>query len=511
MQHHFFSYFKKVFYFLGIGILSFSFQNISTNSLQAAVGDLDPTFGIGGIVTVDVPLTLSGTTATAGALQSDGKIGVGGFTVTSTAGTDFAVARYNSNGSLDTSFGSGGAVLTNFSGTNDEILFALAIQADGKIIAGGGSGTSPKDFNFALARYNSNGSLDSSFGNNGLVLTDFLGFGLADSIQALALQSDGKIIAAGTTVMNGSTLNEWAIARYNINGALDTSFGTAGKVVTHVSATSNDFMSGVVLQSDGKIVIAGYSSGDFVLARYNTNGSPDTSFGTNGLVVTVSAGSTEAVGSLALQEDGKIVIAGTSGNDFAVARYNSDGSLDTTFGSTGIVTTAFTDLLPSGISSANDLVIRADGKIVLLGNVIIPPVVIPFTNVQFALALYNSNGTLDPTFGTGGKLITSLLGGMSFNLASTLLLQPDGKWVATGSSGANSSVSDFSLARYLAESDTSNHSPVHTSTSNPPPLTLQGGGLFCGFNPDSSSPFSYFILWAMGFNLLGMWALRRMH
>ena len=241
--------------------------------------------------------------------------------------------------------------------------FALAIQSDGKIVAAGKS-SNGSTHDFALVRYNTNGSLDTSFGTGGIVTTLV---GISGGAYALGLQSDGKIVAAGSS-SNGSNY-DFALVRYNADGSLDTSFGTGGIVTTTVGS-SDDYASTLGIQSDGKIVAAGYSYNgsnyDFALVRYNTNGSFDTSFGTGGIVTTPVGSSDDYARTLGIQSDGKIVAAGYSSNgstyDFALVRYNTNGSLDTTFGTGGIVTTPVGS---SGIAYA--LGLQSDGKIVAAG------------------------------------------------------------------------------------------------------------------------------------------------
>jgi uncharacterized delta-60 repeat protein len=265
------------------------------------------------------------------------------------------------DGDLDTTFGSGGIVITDFGGY--DFASALALQSDGKILAagttrsGGPSGSS----NFALARYNSDGSLDTTFGTGGRVTTDSSGDG-----SALAIRSDGKIVVAGEA--RGET--SFVLAQYNSDGSLDTTFGSAGKVVR--SDFSSSFHIALVLQPDGKIVIAGGRFSDFAQFRYNSDGSLDTTFGSGGLVTTDFSGRDDEAYALAIQFDGKIVAAGrtttTSGSvlsDFALARYNSDGSLDASFGTGGKVTTAFPSPFPG---AAYAMALQPDGKIVAAGG-----------------------------------------------------------------------------------------------------------------------------------------------
>src|SRR5437667_2173 len=384
------------------------------------------------------------TRRTASILQADGKLVAAGVAKTSRS-QDFALARYNPNGSLDATFGTGGKVTTDFAGDDDE-AFAEGLQADGKIVAVGVAKTS-RSRDFALARYNPNGSLDATFGTGGKVTTDFAGND--DAAFGAVLQSDGKIVAAGGAKTSRS--EDFALARYNPNGTLDGTFGTGGKVTTDFNG-DDDEAHALVLQPDGKLVAAGAAklsrSQDFALARYSANGSLDATFGTGGKVTTDFAGNDDAAFALVLQPDGKLGAAGrgegSRSQDFALARYNANGRLDATFGTGGKVTTDFA----GDDDEAHALVLQPDGKLVAAGAAK------PSRSQDFALARYSANGSLDATFGTGGKVTTDFAG--NDDAAFALALQQDGKLVAAG--GANvgrsrtdyrGSGEDFALARYL--------------------------------------------------------------
>ena len=400
-------------------------------------GDLDTTFGTNGLVTTNVGDYFSSINSIV--LQSDGKIIAGGnYIVNDNYDNYFALARYNSDGTLDTSFGTNGLVSTDISINN--VAQSVVLQSDGKIIAGGYTGPGGYAGNvFVLARYNTNGSLDTSFGTNGKVTTDFSTSAIAYSVK---LQSDGKIIACGAAG------NAFALVRYNSDGTLDTSFGTNGKVTTDITYDT-DTISSIVLQSDGKIIACGYTNNvegsytyDFALARYNSDGTLDTSFGTNGMVTTDFNSGMDIIYSIVLQSDGKIIAGGraeidSAPYDFALARYNSDGTLDTSFGTNGKVTTDIT----YDTDTISSIVLQSDGKIIACG----------YTNnvegsytYDFALARYNSDGTLDTSFGTNGIVTTDF--GETNDFAYSIVLQSDGKIVAAGYSNAS-----FALARYIGD------------------------------------------------------------
>jgi len=221
--------------------------------------------------------------------------------------------------------------------------------------------------------YGQSGSsvLDPTFGTGGKVTTDFAGAG--DGAAAIAVQPDGKLVVAGVATINGNSA--FALARYNSNGALDLSFGTGGKSTTDFGGRFERATS-VALQGDGKIVVAGGSVialfNDFAVARFNSNGTLDTSFGTGGKVLTDFGVSAEA-DSVIVQLDGKIVVAGEAningGYNFELVRYNSNGTLDASFGTSGKVTTDV-GLLDRGFSyaRAKSAAVQPDGKIVLAGQ-----------------------------------------------------------------------------------------------------------------------------------------------
>jgi uncharacterized delta-60 repeat protein len=396
---------------------------------QAAAGDLDPTFGSGGKVITASSTSL--TRASAVVLQPDGKIVTAGLGFTNTTGIDFWLARYNPNGSLDSSFGTAGQVLTDFSSLNDEAN-AIALQPDGKIIAAGITFSNATQFDFALARYNSNGSLDTSFGTGGKVVTTLSS--MNDFIHAIALQADGRIVVAGSHGLGIGQI-ECAVARYNANGSLDVTFGTGGIVFTQIFG--GEEANAVAIQNTGKILIAGATFGTSFLLRYNTDGSRDGSFGSGGLIldfVNIFSG----VRAMVLQTDQKIVLAGDhfdTSQHFMLIRHNPDGSLDSSFGSNGIVTGTFSSPFTIGAAVA----IAPNGQIVVGGSVR------NTATTDFALARYNSNGSLDNTFGTGGMTTTDFFG--SFDDAFAVAVQPDGKVLLAGSANTNGFLS-AALARY---------------------------------------------------------------
>jgi uncharacterized delta-60 repeat protein len=340
-----------------------------------ADGSLDSTFSGDGITLMNSGMFSAGFSLK---MQSDGKILVAGAIDDGNAGGDFLLARYNSDGSLDTTFASNGIATSDFGDL--DIGFSVTTQSNGKILVGGTSGQY-----FALARYNVNGSLDTSFSSDGKVVTDF---GSAAAGSSVAVQSDGKILVSGLAVAGNNMA--FAIARYNVDGSLDTGFSGDGKVITDFGSSSASCS--MTLQADGKILVAGggYLSGltfnGFALARYNVDGSLDTSFSGDGIVLT-DFGQDAAGQSIQVQTDGKIVVGGFENGDFAIVRYNADGSLDTTFSADGKVTN---DL--GKFECINDLVIQADGKIVAAGATGDDKLA---SEGNIAIVRYNADGSLD--------------------------------------------------------------------------------------------------------------------
>ena len=284
-------------------------------------GSLDSTFGINGIVQTAVGYDSDECHDLV--IQPNGKIVVVGSTHF-TNEWDLVVVRYNPDGSLDYTFGYQGNT-TVFFGSADDFGNAILRQPDGKIVVGGvtDSGTT---YDYAIARFDTNGVLDNSFGSGGKVITDIRG--TDDECFTLALQTNGKILAAGYTENGYGHQEDFSVVRYNTDGTLDDSFGTGGKVITTIGVNKDKAQS-ITLQPDGKILAAGFTkNGAFInsaLVRYNTNGTPDDTFGNSGIVIT-AAGSSSSSTAVRMQSDGKIVTGGFSNGtstDFLLMRYLS--------------------------------------------------------------------------------------------------------------------------------------------------------------------------------------------
>jgi uncharacterized delta-60 repeat protein len=404
-----------------------------------AAGTLDTSFGTSGRVAT--PFN-GNARINALAVQSDGKIVAVGMPTDLAGAVDFALTRYTSDGALDDTFGTGGRVITDFFGKDDE-AFGVAIQPDGRTLVVGRSRNVTADF--AVARYNPNGTLDNTFGSEGKVTTDF--FGASDFGKAIALQPDGKFVVAGYAFLSGGSV-DIAVARYNSDGSLDTSFGTSGKAIANFGNPGGEGRA-VIIQPDGKIVVAGIAPNaqDFALVRFDSNGALDASFGVNGRVTTDFNGFTDFANALVLQADGKLVAAGFANDsngsrDIALARYNSNGSLDTSFGAGGKVTTDFF----GNLDQANGLALEPSGKILAAGYAL-------GSNgnaFDFGVVRYNVDGSLDSSFGSTGKATTDFYGGVD---AANAVVVAGGKIIAAGfaiRSTGSTTVSDFALARYYS-------------------------------------------------------------
>jgi uncharacterized delta-60 repeat protein len=418
----------------GLFLLFFSFGS----PVFSRPGDLDAGFGANGKVVVPVRSSANDG-ATKVALQTDGKIVVAGYAFTNSR-SDFAVARFNPTGAPDASFGTNGVVVTSLDGAT--YASSVVIQPDGKILIAGNMLVGETN-DFALFRFNSNGTPDAAFGAGGLVTTP-INAATNDYVSALLLQPDGKIIAAGTSFGSAGSASEFAIARYTASGALDATFSGDGKATTQFH--NQDRIGNAALRADGKIAVAGTTfdaatqQTSIALASYNADGTPDATFDGDGKATTAVSNVFEYyVGSLAIQTDGKLIVAGTAPNytnvPFTVARFTPTGALDPTFDGDGKTEIAF------GANGGNawTLALQTDGKIVVAGGML-------NARYDFAVARLNSNGSPDRGFGANGRVVAFV--GNSDDQIYGLAVQPDGKIVASGYSGANGDT-DFAIARFL--------------------------------------------------------------
>ena len=368
----------------------------------AGAGALDLTFGGGdGIATVDHFLRQLIENGEAMAVQADGKILIAG-SATDGGGRfypDLLLVRLNANGTPDLSFGTEGQVTLDFGGDyySREEAFAVVVQSDGKILVGGRSALTttdvePIDFDFALARFTTAGVVDAGFGSGGFVRTNM--GSQSDAVRGLAISAGGLIYAVGDSG------GDAAVARYTSAGVLDIAFDGDGKIVRDLGGA--DSLRGAVVQSDSKLVAAGTTGRDFAAVRFTTTGALDATFGTAGVALVDFGDTSEEARALALDATGKIVLGGGvkvgAANDFALARLTTAGVLDTTFGTGGKFTFNVSSMPTSGgIERIEGVAIQADGKIVVAGTA--PG---DFNRSQWHAARVSATGALDAGYGTGG-------------------------------------------------------------------------------------------------------------
>ena len=367
----------------------------------AGPGDLDTTFNNTGIVTTTIGIDTDGDEAVA--IQTDGKIVVTGG---SFDGNNYnvAVARYDDDGNLDTDFNTTGVVTTPVtSGFNGAHAVAIQPSDDKIVVVGEGVRLSNLEKDIVVVRYQDDGKLDTTFGGTGFITTSISSGD--DSGQSVAIQPDGKIVVAGDSYRAGIAEKNIALVRYDSNGNLDATFNNTGVVTTSVGDRS--WATAVTIQTDNKIVVAGASqdSGNhqITVARYNITGTLDTEFNNTGIVTTM-IGSNARANAIAIQADGKIVVVGSGGDsnsDFAVVRYQNDGKLDVTFGNTGIVTTSVSNESDFGMAVA----IQSNGKIIAAGA---SNNTNPLVKSDFTVICYNEDGSLDTGFGGSGVVTTSI-------------------------------------------------------------------------------------------------------
>jgi uncharacterized delta-60 repeat protein len=477
-------------------LLGFLFVSVSTAFGQASF--LDQTFGTNGkAVTFIAGGDSDDDGGHAVAMQTDGKIVVAGSSVDTNGQEAFAVARYNPDGSLDNTFGTGGTARVNIAGGDSDLdeAYAIAIQPDGKILVAGQSqdtSNGEAHMRFALARFNSNGTLDNSFGPGGTVRAPITGGGLVDFATSVALLPNGEILvggfsdstysASGLTIAIGPTMG---VARFNADGSIDKTFGNSGSVEVHAIGFPLPLdLYSIAVQSDGKIVCAGASTVNettgqiaFTVARLDSNGALDNSFGSGGSAYTFIAGgdSTEDIGySVAIQSNGKIVVGGyTNGGTSAdprvaigVARFDSDGVLDNSFGSNGTVSTYVNgpdSLYPNGYSwdaYGYSVALQSDGKIVVSGS----------TSNGFAVVRFDTNGTLDNIFGANGTAVADSFStdGDIGDFGWSVAIQSDGRLVVAGSAQASFGPTAFAVARLLS----SNVTGIREANSGPKQFAL---------------------------------------
>jgi uncharacterized delta-60 repeat protein len=450
---------------------------VGTSDTELAVavydstGTLDPTFSDDGILTTDL-----GTEAVANDVTLlDDEILVAG-SVESADGTetDSVLVLVESDGTLDASFGDGGVVTADLSATSDDEFTAVEVTADGEILAAGDIVTTDAttDSDFVVVEYDSSGTLDTSFGTGGTEVIDISD--TADVVNDMVLEEDGTIVLVGGTNVD---LNEHiAVAVLNPDGSLDVNFDADGTEVTNLGISFDETSSYVAIQSDDKIVVVGTANDDatsfLALVRYLADGSLDTSFSADGFVFLDSGSTLDQGKAVAIQSDDKIIIAGTNGSDVLVARYDTDGNLDTTFGTDGVVITSTS----SGTDIADTIAIQSDGKIVIGGTSNLDS-----ANEDFLLIRYNTDGSLDTDFNDDG-IVTTDLGGTPTEGVTGVAIESDGTIVAEGTSGTALTVVSYTSAGEL-NTDFSNDGVVQleeTSVGNDIALENDGDIVVAG-------------------------------
>lgn len=367
---------------------------------------LDPSFGSSGIKTDQLSTTNSYDICYGASLQSDGKIVYVGKAQALDGNTYAYIARVNANGTFDTSFNS-----TGFRKTTNTGFETVAIQSDGKIIVAG--------VNYIL-RLNANGTYDTTFNSTGLkaLIINSNTF----SSKSIISQSNGKILICGY-ISNG-TNNDFVVIRLNSDGSYDTTFNGDGKALYAVG-NGNDECFGMAVQTDGKIVLAGQTNNgtnyDFATIRINEDGTLDSSFGASGKVI-VQFGANRYVRSVDIQSDGKILVTGSSN----VVRLNTNGSLDTSFDSDGIMTLPITVTLTNTTSPTTFLLNKSKIKYLSSGKILVSCT----SSSNFALVQLNSNGSVDTAFGTAGVATNSEL----TDCSNFLLIRVDNKIITGGTS-----------------------------------------------------------------------------
>ncbi|HEX5154604.1 MAG TPA: T9SS type A sorting domain-containing protein [Parafilimonas sp.] len=418
------------------------FLIFSQAKIFAQPGSLDLTFGDGGKVITKSP-NHEMATGQSIVLQPDGKILMAGSSTDNNMNdpsSDFMLVRYLADGQLDSSFGINGIIITDFRNTNDQ-CFAAVLQPNGKIILAGFSFSGITGNDFALVRYKKNGTLDSSFGVGGKVVSE-IGVGASgDYIRSMVLQPDGKILVAGTSINSG--VNSYiAVARYNIDGTLDATFGDWGKVFTDWGSNYSERGFAIALDSiDNKFYVGGYTGAvvenyDLAIAKYNADGNLDNSFGVEGKITRDINNNRNECHSLVVQPDRKLLVGGYSNNysttstSSFILRYKTDGTEDNSFGVNGIVTGTGADVYLS-------LSMQKDDKIIASG----------YSSSRFLIARFYNDGNRDSSFGTDGAVRT-FIGGSSY--AQSVAIQQDTKIIACGFGFGLSDTLYMAVARYNA-------------------------------------------------------------
>lgn len=398
-------------------------------------GTPDGEFGTEGTVTTD--FNDSTDYGTSLIIQPDGKIIVAGYAHNGTD-QDIALVSYNSDGTQDNSFGLIGKVITAIGG-GDDCCTAAIRQSDGKFLLTGRT-FNGLDYDIPILRYSPDGELDNTFGTGGITTFDIGN----DFAKAIALQQDGKILVAGYTTI--SSISEIIVLRFNADGTPDSSFHELGYVTT-IAGELKNYAYSLAIQQDEKIVVTGVSAQDtcnsLTIVRYLPDGNPDSTFAEDGILVMLVGNNHDRGNAVIIQPDQKILVIGdavvTGKSAIFLARFTTDGLPDISFGENGVVTTDYEDSSIGAFAG----ILEPEGKIIAAGYINDPE-----TMLDFAMVRYNNDGTLDNTFGNGGKVKTAI--GDDKDNSYAAALQPDGKIILAGYA-TQSSQADFAIVRYLTE------------------------------------------------------------
>jgi uncharacterized delta-60 repeat protein len=422
----------KLNYFLILTAFYFSFTGLC---IAQAPGDLDKTFGNGG--KVNVGITGYYDVAKSMALQHGGKIVVVGYGKESLASfKGLSMTRYLQNGEMDNEFGDYGVIQRVTSDLEGEAN-SVVIQKDNKIVVTGYS-ISPATNNeeITLIRFTENGIVDKSFGKKGIIVTEVSN--AKDEAESVAIQNDGKIVVVGSTDHKPTT--DIVLIRYNENGSIDYSFGINGIVITDINS-SLDIGKALVIQSDGKIVVSGFThiinKFFMTLLRYDSNGELDPTFGNSGIVITDINGRRGKM-DMTIQKDGKIILVGPSevesSHHFTLLRFNKNGSLDKGFGNNGLTKTII-----GNYSEAEAVALDINGNIVVAGTT-------ELGNEEFVAAMYDQNGMLVSEFGLDGIVKIGFIKN-SVDRAHSVVIDNDGNIILAGET--KNGYTTFGLVRLI--------------------------------------------------------------
>ncbi|MEZ4749784.1 MAG: delta-60 repeat domain-containing protein [Bdellovibrionota bacterium] len=415
--------------------LSLLFTALLFSRCESLSKGLDSTFGSGGIVTTAIGT--SDDRIYAVAVLSDGRILAAGTSYDTKL--NFAVARYLSNGSLDTSFASGNGKMTQSVGSGDDSIFAIVALNDGSFFVAGSTTVSTGNTDFVLARFFSDGTLDTNFGSSGFATRDFGLASAADVARALLTDGNGRLVVVGQS--DDGTQKDFAVARYETTGTPDTTFDSDG-FATYAISTGDDTARGIVVDEVGRLIVVGQTPADLALLRLKTSGALDTGFDTDGIrVVSITSGADVAT-SVQIRSGGEILVGGVaregSSSDALLSQFHTDGSTDLDFGTNGTAVFSLTTAA-SRSDAANAMVLAVGDKPVFVGKTN------NGSNFDWLLSRVRFSGSQDFTFDTDGFFSLDFSGGL--DEAHAVALQNDGKILVAGEAH-NGSNADFALIRY---------------------------------------------------------------